>query len=65
MTKKKTSKAVEVLDNETQDRNNRLFNWGLGDGKAAKERGGSPEWQRGEHFEPCYEDGYWIGRGGI
>jgi hypothetical protein len=53
---------MRCLEGETQqEANSRSFTWGVDDGKAAKKAGRNPEWQRGEHFNPFYEDGFWIG----
>tara|TARA_R110000782_G_scaffold124751_2_gene216243 strand:- start:287 stop:508 length:222 start_codon:yes stop_codon:yes gene_type:complete len=53
---------VRCIEGETQqEANSRSFNWGLSDGKSAKEAGRNPQWQRGEHFNAAYEDGFWIG----
>lgn len=38
------------------------FNGGYHDGAQAQERGWTPEWQKGKHFDPVYERAYWAGR---
>jgi len=50
------------IEGETQqEANSRSFKFGILEGKAAKKNGRQPSWQRGEHFNPFYEDGFWIG----
>ena len=58
----KSTETIRKTDGETQQQaNSRLFNWGIGDGEAAKKAGRKPSWQKGEHFSQHYEDGFWIG----
>ena len=58
----KTPYKVRVLEGETtQQANNRQFNFGLNEGYHAQKNGRKPDWKKGEHPSPHYEDGFWIG----